>query len=411
MIPDKNRPDDPTASLVLPQPTNPALLIRLSFQRTDLKPRANALIEHLKADHRDAASYLDLSLILQFYGLRAPALQCHEKAMALSRLYLFPAKSERLRLLVLATSGDISVNMPIELILEDSDVTLIKLYILNDEELPKIPEHDIAIVAVCESDRTLSVLERLAKITDSWPHPVLNHPARIFPLARNRLYQKFQSTPGISIPVTARVTRDQLRSLATGQSSLRDILSDGVFPIIIRPIGSHGCRGLKKISDAASLENSLQDETIDEFYVSRFIDYRSEDGFYRKYRIAFIRGQPFLCHLAISREWMVNYVSAEMDRDPEKREEEARAMAAFDEDFGGRHREALRIFAERVDLDYVVIDCAETHEGELLIFEADISAVIHAMDSPAIYPYKHVQMRKVFAAFREMLFARARLGK
>jgi hypothetical protein len=41
------------------------------------------------------------------------------------------------------------------------------------------------------------------------------------------------------------------------------------------------------------------------------------------------------------------------------------------------------------------------------VFEADISMVVHDMDSAAIYPYKPPQMRKIFSAFSDMLSARA----
>ena len=37
------------------------------------------------------------------------------------------------------------------------------------------------------------------------------------------------------------------------------------------------------------------------------------------------------------------------------------------------------------------------------MFEIDSGAVVHAMDSTEIFPYKHAQMHKVFAAFRAML--------
>jgi hypothetical protein len=38
-----------------------------------------------------------------------------------------------------------------------------------------------------------------------------------------------------------------------------------------------------------------------------------------------------------------------------------------------------------------------------LIFEADNTAVVHNMDSPAVFPYKAPQMRKIFGAFAAML--------
>ena len=78
-------------------------------------------------------------------------------------------------------------------------------------------------------------------------------------------------------------------------------------------------------------------------------------------------------------------------------------MQEFDGGFALRHGCALRAVNERIGLDYLVIDCAETPDGRLLIFEIDSSAVVHAMDPVDIFPYKQAPMRKVFRAFREML--------
>jgi hypothetical protein len=62
--------------------------------------------------------------------------------------------------------------------------------------------------------------------------------------------------------------------------------------------------------------------------------------------------------------------------------------------------------ARRVGLDYFIIDCAETSDGSLLIFEADNTAVVHNMDPPSVFPYKPPQMRKIFEAFAAMLTRR-----
>jgi hypothetical protein len=82
-------------------------------------------------------------------------------------------------------------------------------------------------------------------------------------------------------------------------------------------------------------------------------------------------------------------------------------MQTFDIGFGRRHRTTLAAIAERVELDYFIIDCAETKDGSLLVFEADNTAVVHNMDLPQIFPYKPPQMKKIFAAFAAMLERRA----
>ena len=68
----------------------------------------------------------------------------------------------------------------------------------------------------------------------------------------------------------------------------------------------------------------------------------------------------------------------------------------------------LRAIARRIGLDYFAIDCGVMPDGRLVLFEADIAMIVHAMDPPDLFPYKAPQMRKVFDAFRAMLLSRAR---
>lgn len=145
-----------------------------------------------------------------------------------------------------------------------------------------------------------------------------------------------------------------------------------------------------------------------QFFVTRFEEYRGEDGLYRKLRVAFIDRQPFLCHMAVSSAWMVHYLNAGMTESADKRAMEARAMAGFEDGFARRHAAAFEALHERLGFDYYSIDCAETPDGRLLVFEADTAAIVHLMDPPELFPYKQPQMRTVFAAFEAML--RRRVG-
>ena len=78
-------------------------------------------------------------------------------------------------------------------------------------------------------------------------------------------------------------------------------------------------------------------------------------------------------------------------------------MQTFDIGFARRHAIALNGIAKRIGLDYFTVDCAETNNGSLLIFEADNTAIVHDMDPPEIFPYKAPQMQRVFDAFADML--------
>lgn len=86
-------------------------------------------------------------------------------------------------------------------------------------------------------------------------------------------------------------------------------------------------------------------------------------------------------------------------------------MRTFDEAFAARHQRALAEMITRIGLNYFTVDCAENKNGELLIFEADNTAVVHNMDSPDLFPYKPPQMNKIFEAFARMLYHHAGTGR
>jgi glutathione synthase/RimK-type ligase-like ATP-grasp enzyme len=199
-----------------------------------------------------------------------------------------------------------------------------------------------------------------------------------------------------------------LAGVAQSNILLEDIAGGLQFPIIIRPRGSHAGVGLAKIGDRAAVDRYLAERQEAEFFVARFVDYAGTDGLFRKYRIVIVDGRPYACHMAIADRWDIWYLNAGMAFSESKRLEEADFMRTFDSAFAARHRRALAAMIDRVGLDYFTVDCAENRNGELLIFEADNTAVVHNMDSPAVYPYKPPQMRKIFEAFAAMLYRRAR---
>ena len=139
------------------------------------------------------------------------------------------------------------------------------------------------------------------------------------------------------------------------------------------------------------------------FFLSRFIDYASSDGLFRKFRLVLIDGKSYLCHMGISKHWMVHYPYEEMMAQASRRAEEAALMSSFEHDFAQRHAVALEAIQQRIGLDYWGLDCAEMPDGRLLIFEVTSAMLIHRMDPADVFPYKAQHMTSVFAAFYRLL--------
>jgi hypothetical protein len=391
-----------------------ARLTTMAFEGADLRPLRDELISKLAAGTAGAGEGLDMSLIAQLLGDKQTGIAIQAEVLAFHQLYRSPCSSEKptLRVLALAAAIDMGGNTPIEFLLETSGIELQTLYVVAGVELPApLPEHDVAIVIASDSEECVEALHKIDSVASRWPRPLLNPPCLVRNLDRDKLHRLLRGIEGLDIPATVCVTRAQLAELARSHAGVSDVATGSKFPIIVRPRGTHAGVGLAKISDGAVVERYLADRPEQEFFVVRFVDYASADGLFRKYRIVFVDGRPYACHMAIADRWDIWYLNAGMAHSADKRLEEESFMRDFDGDFASRHQAALAKIVERVGLDYFTIDCAENKNGELLIFEADNTAVVHNMDSPELFPYKPPQMRKIFDAFAGMLYRRAQFGQ
>lgn len=400
--------------------TGAAVLTKLAFDGADLNDLLASYQERLDGPPDDAGIVLDMSTILQLAFNKGPALKMQGTAIAQQQLYRVVGNraedhrtaASELRVLALVAPGDLMVNTPLEFILSHSGITLDLLYLLPGKPLPReIPDHDVAFVAVSEPDDNAELLHRLQSLTARWPRPVVNDPRSILRLSRESVYSLLHELPGVAIPLTLRLGRSALEELAAGRPPATPHGERLEYPILVRPVGSHAGNDLHKIGDSNELVRYLGLVAQEEFYLMPFVDYRGAGGMYRKYRIVFIQGKPYLCHMAVSENWMIHYLNAGMTESAEKRAEEAAEMESFDAGFAFRHSSALRAVFDRLELDYCGIDCGETPDGKLLVFEADVAMVIHDMDPPALFPYKSPQMKRVFRAFEVMLEGRARQNR
>ena len=382
---------------------------RMSVAGGDLQYVAQFLLNRAGEQEDNAHVWMNLSTACFALGQKETGILIQGQALQMQRTYTITpvGQAPRFRLLMLVAAGDLAENMPLDCLLEDSDVELIYYYASADAPLPsEVPAHDALLVATSYTGDTEHLIATLEPLLAHWHKPVLNKPQYIVNTERQRASALLHEAPGIAMPPTWEIARDALQAVADGQATLADHVDGCAFPVILRPVGSHAGRDLVKVDDASQLSPYLSAVADPAFYISPFIDYSSKDGQFRKYRVALIAGQPYASHMAISSHWMIHYVNAGMYEDAVKRGEEAAWMDHFAE-FAARHRDALDAVWQRSGLDYVCIDCAETAEGQLLIFEIDHAMVVHAMDPQDLFPYKQAQMRRVKTGFENLLYGLA----
>jgi hypothetical protein len=133
--------------------------------------------------------------------------------------------------------------------LEGSSIVLDMMYVVPGMPLPEPPEHDIALVAIDESDETAPALREIAQLVKVWPRPVINAPERIAQLTRAGTWELLKSAPGVVMPMNVRIGRKTFADIAAGHATIESVHGGG-FPIIARPFWSQAGMGLVRLDDA-----------------------------------------------------------------------------------------------------------------------------------------------------------------
>jgi hypothetical protein len=295
--------------------------------------------------------------------------------------------------LALATPGDFQANLPLSLLL-DGSTRLHTLWITGAETAPPpcLPPIDAVFVAIGEDCRHAAALRAADALARAIGRPTINSGARIASLSRDGVCRLLDGMPDMVVPAQR----------PTGRADL--LAHRPACPFIIRPHASHAGLGLALIDEAASLDDYL-DDSCDQavFYVAPFVDYRSSDGYFRKYRIVFVDRVPYPVHLAIHDDWAIWYYNAQMQRSAWKRDEEADFLADMARALGPRALRALHALGQRIDLDYVGLDCAVLPDGRLLVFEVETGMLVHDSDPPALFAYKKPAIARIIAAVNTLL--------
>ena len=193
-----------------------------------------------------------------------------------------------------------------------------------------------------------------------------------------------------------RTTRDMVAELLTGHRGLphsQDLAPTGRHrafgckparprfreppSILARPVGTHGGDDFDKIDGADELAAYLAKPADTDRYFIEYADYRSADGFFRKYRFIFVDEQVLPYHLAICDDWKVHHVNTDMANQVWMQQEEAAFLNDPTRVFNERHYQALREIQQRIGLEYFGIDCALDTNGDLLVFEVNASMLVH----------------------------------
>ncbi len=338
----------------------------------------------------------NMAIVLKQQGRLTEAAACiahipHPQPLAVQAA----AKPRRVVLMAAASAG----NVPTDWLLPKHSNTLINWQVeyATDEQEQDLPAYDVAFNAVGNADMIDEALPRLQRFHSR--RSLLNNPAAVAKTRRDRLPDLLAGLPGVLVPRVLRVERAVTASPALPSR----LAAAGIdFPVLVQPIVGHGGEAMRLVHSQEEMA-ALGLHEADANYVIAYHDYRSQDGFYRKYRAVFVDGVPYPYHLAICNQSLGHYVPVDMLAAAWKREEEARFLQDPAGALGATAWAGVAEIGRRLKLDYAGVDFSTLPDGRVLVFKANATMSVHLNDSEADFPYKHACVPAIFQAFDAML--------
>lgn len=220
---------------------------------------------------------------------------------------------------------------------------------------------------ISDPDSHYGTLKRCEELCWKMPLPVINHPTRILATTRDNIPVLLKDIPGLRIPATISIAPRSPEDIYTA------IDDNGLaFPVIVRTAGSHGGIDSILISGRADFDKlHVYAFNGTNFYLTEFVDFASEDGYYRKNRIVVIDGVPVIRHHLVDKQWMIHGDSTrDFMRENGLLDEEITMLRdTFDNRVLPLIKPAIDEITRRLQLEYYGIDCNIDEQGNILVFE------------------------------------------
>jgi hypothetical protein len=251
-----------------------------------------------------------------------------------------------------------------------------------------------AITDPDQHPKTLAIAQKLEKASAA---RCLNPPRHLALVTRDNVARLAAAIPGINSPKTLRLQH----LTPTGVQNLVK-KEDFRWPGILRPLGSHNgllMRLCANVDEALAEMNGKIDH-----YLSEFVDYRSADGVYRKWRLYVIGDRILARSLVIGEHWNLHARSrASVPAHIDLAQEERAFYATFDEERAPGLAGLVRALADKLKLDYFGLDCSFTSPESFVLFEANPTMNFGARKSDPKRPHKDTRLPLAVKAARALV--------
>jgi glutathione synthase/RimK-type ligase-like ATP-grasp enzyme len=295
---------------------------------------------------------------------------------------------------VLALVSTDGGNIPLDALLDERHFLVHEVFV-EAYRGEAFPPHDLIVNAIADADRSAAALVAAEQLVRDARVPVVNAPRAVAATGRIANAEHLAALACVAAPAARRVARSE-----TARER---------FPLILRVPGLHMGRGMIRVNDASAFAAALRElPDRDDLIAIPYIETRSPDGAWRKYRVMAIGGVLYPLHLAIAERWDVHYFSSAMGDRADYRAEEARFLDDPVATLGAAAWDALASVRDALGLDYAGIDFALDGDGRVVVFEANAAMTVLRPDPDERFRYREAATAAIEAALVHMFEGRIR---
>jgi Flp pilus assembly protein TadD len=314
----------------------------------------------------------------------------------------YRGRGQPIPLLILASA--LEGNIPWRFLIDSEVFQTTIIAVEYFDSLAPLPPHQLIFNAIGDADLCpdgLEIAERLIKGSHA---EVINRPEAVMPTGRLMNAKRLINLAGVVTPRMALISKKDINS---GQAF--DVLAQNeiAFPILLRSPSFHGGNYFVRVENQEALKSASDELPGDKLLVIEFLDCRSEDNLFRKYRVMSINGAFYPIHLAISGQWKVHYFSSDMEANETYRKEEENFLNDFSSFLGSSALSALKRVDAKLGLDYCGMDFGIDKNGNVLLYEANSTMVINPPTNEKRWDYKRKAINNALAATKRMFVERA----
>jgi tetratricopeptide (TPR) repeat protein len=371
---------------------------RLYAELNEFEAALDCFSQAVTLNPNDADSLYCLGNMRQKAGDLDGAQAAYVRAAQLQPVICRPAAQSPAQFRVLALFAPFAGNTPTEYLLTGThyDASTLAVFAGRDYDLAALRRGaDLVFNLISDADQAQAVLPMVSTLVDGLGLPTLNPPHKVRETTREIIAQRLDGIAGCRV---AKVMR-----LAPHASSITALEAAASFamPVLVRPAGTHGGDDFEKLDTLSEAAAFVQRQPDAEHYLIEYLDYRSADGYFRKYRFIFVGDEILPYHLAIGSDWKLHHDSTDMIDHAWMQQEEQTFLADPSVFFSAANDEALRAIRDIIDLEYFGIDCGLDASGNLVVFEVNASMLVHPHNEK--FPYKAPYVERIKQVFDAML--------